>query len=325
MGRREAFQRVESQIATIFEEMKRRRFDRVERYVNDLIDFQLRVDDLVQVCKSLCNLAMKAKGLGLTQLQLDLTRRSTEIKSDDGWSWAQHGDALLNNGRLQNALAAYDQAVEYRPSVEARAGRAEVLKAQNRLVEALSAYEEVIADFPENMVARNGRAVVLALLERWDESLRDLPAADPVTEQEWIGYHIRGMIYLRTGRIEEALQIFRTGIEACPRPVQREYFRTALAVAQIQRRDFEAVEETLKEVTEPALEAPANLLRFHARGARGQFRQAAEARKGLQPVEKRPEYREILGEIDRRFIQRTGARWSDERLVQAEIKVLLAA
>jgi tetratricopeptide (TPR) repeat protein len=163
--------RVERQKAAIVNAMKQRRLDRVREYVEDLIGFQLENGDPVYACMSLCDLAMKAKGQGLHKLQLELTFRAVKLKNNDGWSWTQHGDALLRNGQLAKALEAYNQALLYTKDVEAKAGRAEVLKAQNRLDEALSAYELVIAEFPENAAARNGRVEVLKAQNRLDEAL----------------------------------------------------------------------------------------------------------------------------------------------------------
>ena len=54
--------------------------------------------------KSLCDLAMEAKALGHHEFQLDLTQRAVGQNPEDGWAWAQHGDALLNNGRLPDAV-----------------------------------------------------------------------------------------------------------------------------------------------------------------------------------------------------------------------------
>ena len=65
----------------------------------------------------------------------------------------------------------------------ARNGKAEVLKAQGRLDEALAEYEFAVRDFPGNVVARSGKAEVLKAQGRLDEALaeyefavRDFPA-----------------------------------------------------------------------------------------------------------------------------------------------------
>jgi tetratricopeptide (TPR) repeat protein len=77
-------------------------------------------------------------------------------------------------GRLGEALEAYNSVIaDFSENVVARTGRAEVLKAMGRLGEALEAYDSVIADFSENVVARTGRAEVLKAMGRLGEALRE--------------------------------------------------------------------------------------------------------------------------------------------------------
>ena len=45
---------------------------------------------------------------------------------------------------------------------------------QGELSAALSAYEQVIQEHPEDAVAKNGRACVLVEMGRWDEALSGL-------------------------------------------------------------------------------------------------------------------------------------------------------
>src|SRR5205814_863879 len=221
---------------------------------------------------SLCDLAMEAKDLGMFDLQLELTERSVGEVPDDAWSWAQYGDALLTRRRFDEALYAFEQSVNFGEGASAKTGRAEVMKAQGRLDDALAAFDEVIAQHPENAVAktgraevlkaqgrlddalaafdaaiaqhpenavaktgraevlkaqgrlvesldayneirtrhpddevaRNGRSCVLAALGRYEEALESLSIGDPIGLQGWIGFYIRGMVLLRTKRIEEA-------------------------------------------------------------------------------------------------------------------------
>src|SRR5215216_1688626 len=82
-------------------------------------------------------------------------------KEDDGWSWAQYGDALLNANRLDEAMGAYENALSFGQGVIAKNGRAEVLKALGQLDKALAAYDAVIVAHSENQVARNARSCVL--------------------------------------------------------------------------------------------------------------------------------------------------------------------
>ena len=72
-------------------------------------------------------------------------------------------------------MAAFDGViVKWPDNVVAQTGRAEVLKAQGRLDDALAAFDGVIVKWPDNVVAQNGRAEVLKAQGR---SLDDALAA----------------------------------------------------------------------------------------------------------------------------------------------------
>jgi len=235
-------------------------------------------------------------------------------------------EVLKAQNRLSESLEAYESVIrDFPENVVARTGRAEVLKAQNRLSESLEAYESVIRDFPENVVARNGQACVLAALNRPLEALAFLPALAPVTEEDWIGYHIRGMILLRMGRIDEAVEIFQEGMDYCPRPAQRDYFRAAFAVSCLQRQAYSKAADALAEVASPQLEKTATLLRFHAFGGAGDLVRAAEEDRALAPVVSMAKFKEIQEELQRRFLSRQPPKHSEEWLIEGEIGLLLAA
>jgi len=170
-----------------------RDFGIVRELVEDLVGFQRTTGENKHLAKSLCDLAMDAKELGAFSLQLELTERSIGIAADDGWSWAQHADALLNMNRLDDALHAYEQAGAFGESVIAKSGLANVLKTKGELDAALAAYNEVIAQHPENVVARSGRAEVLKSQGQFDAALT---AFDEVISQ-----HPED-VFARTGRAE---------------------------------------------------------------------------------------------------------------------------
>ena len=69
-------------------------------------------------------------------------------------------------------MEAYEQAMAQHPEdVVTKTGYAEVLKALNRLPEALEAYEQAMAQHPENVVTKNGASCVLAALGLWERAL----------------------------------------------------------------------------------------------------------------------------------------------------------
>ena len=382
---------VDKQKNAIIEAMAAHRFDRAKDYVEDLILFQLANGAPEFLCKSLCDLAIKAQELYQHQFQYWLTSKAVLIKNDDGWSWAQHGKALLElnrphealeaceeailwmndvvakNGRaevlkalnrlpdalaaydaiiseypedifaksgraevlkalnrLSDALAAYDAIISEHPeSVVAKSGRAELLKALNHLPDALAAYDAIISEHPEDVVAKNGRASILVMMGEYDKALSALQIVKPVTENEWISYHIRGMILLRQNKLAAAITIFEYGADNNPRPADRDYFRASLAVVLIRQRKLDKVAKILESISKPALLIPAMLLKVHAFGEGGNIRRLFEVG-SLIPAFVYPLFQPLRDEIGRRYIQQQPARYDDEWLFQREAEMVLA-
>ena len=335
--------------------IKRRDLDFVRERVDDLVNFQ-RKSESEYLAKSLCDLAMEAKELGMFDLQLELTERSVGEVPADAWSWTQYGDALLKMGKFDKALYAFKQSEDFGDSVVARNGRAEVLKAQGRLADALAAFDEVIAQHPEdvvakssraevlkaqglfieslaaydeimvrysnNEVARNGRSCVLAAMGRFEEALASLPVSEPSGFEDWIALHIRGMILMRMKRLEDAIKIFKLGVDENPFPASRPYFQTALATTLIQREQYEAAKLVLSNIEEPSLKPQITVLHLHASGEEGHDEDAMADFEDLTPKPWSVSD-ELLAELHRRYILKVEPKHSDEWLLDQEVSSLL--
>src|SRR5256714_2393261 len=390
LNRQAVLREVNKRKSIILEAMRRQDFVRIHELVNDLISYQLSSRETVHAAKSLCDLATEAKALGMHPLQLEMTERSISIAPDDDWSWAQYGDALLNMHRLDDALTAYQQADAFGAGVIAKTGRAEVFKAKGELDKALAAYDEIIAEHPENVVAKtgraevlkakgelnkalaaydeiitehpendvarrgraevlkakgelnkalaaydeiiaehpndaiakNGRSCVLAALGYYDEALESLPDKSPITLQDWINHHVRGMILLRTGKVSEAIRIFNDGVQNTPWHSQREYCRSALAIAWLRGRDFKKASQALEEVTSPLLQPPANILRLHAFGASGNLQRATAAYNELAAKPHFLSY-EVTQELRHQFLLGEEPRHDEDWIFDQEVKIIL--
>ena len=336
--------------------MKRRDLGLLRHLVDDLVGYQLSSGENQHLAKSLCDLAMEAKELGMFSLQLELTERSIGIAADDGWSWAQHADALLNVQRLDDALRAYEQADAFGAGAVAQTGRAEVLKAQGQfdlaltafdevikqhprdavaktgraevlkalgeLEPALTAYNEISVRFPDDAVARNGRSCILAVLGRYEEALEKLPDKNPVGLQDWIGLHIRGMILMRSGRMDEAAQIFQRGVADNPFPSSAAYFQTALTVALIRQEEYEEASRVLSDIKAPNLQPQIDVLRLHISGEKEQFEEANAAFHDLTPKPWSISD-QLLDELHRRYILKAPPKRSNEWVFDQEVGSLL--
>jgi tetratricopeptide (TPR) repeat protein len=260
--------------AFITEAMRRRDFERVHELTDDLVRYHQSNSEPKHTAKSLCDLAMEAKALGIYSLQLELTERSTNIAPGDAWSWAQHGDALLNMQRLDDALRAYQQAGSFGAGVVAGTGQAEVLKAKGQLDEALAAFDEVIIEHPENVVAKTGRAEVLKAKGELDRALAAFNEVIREHPENVVAKTGRAEVLKATGQLNEALAAFNEVIREHPGDVVAKNGRAEVLKAKGQ------LNEALAAFNEVIREHPENVVAKNGRAevlkAKGQFQEALD-------------------------------------------------
>ena len=116
----------------------------------------------------------------------------------------------------------------------------------------------------------------MADLGRYDDALEQLPASIPENEEDWIGYHIRGMILLKTGQVDAARQIFEDGMQRCPFANSLDYFRAGLSIAHLSAKRYQDAQVILVQIYYPLLRDHANLLEVHAHGADQQYERARQ-------------------------------------------------
>ncbi|MBS3847730.1 tetratricopeptide repeat protein [Devosia sp. BSSL-BM10] len=183
-----------------------------------------------------------------------------------------YAECLRNKGDLEMSLVAYEEAVSRFPlDLTSRGGRANVLKVMGRHQDAINAYDLNIRDFPFDLVSMSNRANLLRLLGRYTDAVDAydlllerrpdylraryakaailaasgdfsaafelLPNTQPVTDDDWFAYHVRGMLNLRMNEIGEATRIFAWGKEQAPFG-RREQFDRSWAVARMREKDF---------------------------------------------------------------------------------------
>jgi tetratricopeptide (TPR) repeat protein len=318
---------VDSQKAAIVAAMEHGDLARARRYVTELIRLQTSGgQNPVYACKSLCDLAIRAKALSLPDLQLELSRTATDLKPDDAWSWVQYADAMLDTGGLEAALAAsenaiafgsqvaggsvraaalralgrldealtlYEEVIESFPEAEvARNGRADLLRALNRLGEALSEYDSVIAAFPDSIVARCGRAEVLRSLNRPAEALAAYDAVIADFPHNVVARAGRAEVLRSLNRPEEALAAYAEVIRAFPQDVVARNGRAELL------RSLNRLEE--------ALAAYAEVIRAFPQDVVARTGRAEVLRSLNRPEEALAAYDEATGAFPRNVVARTG-------------------
>jgi superkiller protein 3 len=88
------------------------------------------------------------------------------------------GNAYCNQGKLDQAIAAYRKALVLEPDrTAAHNNLGIVLRQQGKLDEAIAAYSKVIELEPDNLAARTSRGAVYAALGQWEKAAADLTPA----------------------------------------------------------------------------------------------------------------------------------------------------
>jgi tetratricopeptide (TPR) repeat protein len=162
IGALEAKARVDKQIIAIREVLFAGKNAIAEKYLQELIEFQLGQGDREHAVMSLC--ALTAISLEANQLQMAdrLSEFALKLSSDDPVVYTTRAEVFKQRGHFHSALKAYEETIERFPQERyARAGFADVLKEMGKFDESIKIYKEVQALFPDDPVAFNGEVGVL--------------------------------------------------------------------------------------------------------------------------------------------------------------------
>jgi tetratricopeptide (TPR) repeat protein len=162
VGAFEAKARVDKQIAAIRDVLFAGKNALAERYLQELIEFQLGQGDREHAVMSLCALA--AISLDANQLQMAdrVSEFALKLSADDPFVYTTRAEVFKQRGHFHSALKAYQEAIERFPQERyARDGFADVLKEMGSFDESIKLYREVQKLFPDDPVAFNGEVGAL--------------------------------------------------------------------------------------------------------------------------------------------------------------------
>jgi len=232
------------------------------------------IEDFPCVPVPYCGKAEVLRDMGKLEEALDfyndvIDRFPSEARAHNG-----RANILKKLGRLSDSLQAYDQAIKDFPfSIFSFSGRADLLKELGNLREALDAYDVLIKRNPVSPSLRHAKAAILVAMRRYAEAESLLPTATPETRDDWIAYHIKGMLLLKKDMLKPAVRHLKKGLESIPFADQRKYFQNALAVATLRQRQYFEAAQYIGGSQEPTADA----LRIHAFSELRKFDQASHA------------------------------------------------
>ena len=136
---------------------------------------------------------------------------------NDADDWTGKGTTLLKLEKYEEALNAYEKAIELSPeNTNAWAGKSTALFGLERYEEALNAYEKLIESNPEYVHAFGSKGAILLVLERYEEALKTFKKAielSPENTNYWTG---KGVALVKLEEYEEALNAYEKAIELSP-------------------------------------------------------------------------------------------------------------
>jgi tetratricopeptide (TPR) repeat protein len=201
-----ALAKVDTQIDSIIELIRKGNLRRAKQYLHDLVKFNLETGDKSHLGMTICQLTKRLLEGNEYLFAARLQEYSMLLGLDDPVIFTARAELLKSRGKLPEALAAYDEAIErYGYDVIPRNGRADVLKKLGRNAEALAAYDETIALFPGNLFARNGRAGVLKKMGRYAEALAAYDETTAWFPDDAVARTGRAGVLKEMGRHSEAL------------------------------------------------------------------------------------------------------------------------
>ena len=158
------------------------------------------------------------QGQGKLQEAVTSYNNALQIRPDYVEAHNNRGNALQKLGQLDDALASYNKAIQFRPDdyADAYSNRGIVLKKLGRLQEALASYNKAIQIRSDYAEAYSNRGVVLQDLGQLEEALASCDKAIQIRPDYAEAYSNRGAVLQDLGQLEEALASCDKAIQIRP-------------------------------------------------------------------------------------------------------------
>ncbi|HEV8094699.1 MAG TPA: tetratricopeptide repeat-containing glycosyltransferase family protein [Burkholderiales bacterium] len=171
---------------------------------------------------------------------LDAYDQALQSRPQDAGILYNRGVVLDRLGRHADALASFDQALSLQPrDLAALVNRGNALHALRRFAEALGSFDRALALAPRNVEARYNRGNALLAMDHHEEALASFDEAIAHRPDHADALLNRGLALAALGRHAEALESYRRALAVDPRRAEAHYNRgNALRALE---RDADAV------------------------------------------------------------------------------------
>ncbi len=171
--------------------------------------------------------------------------KALEIKPEDDVTWKNRGVALGKLGRLEEAIVSFDKALKFNPDLhEAWYNRGLALGNLGRVEEAIASFDKALEIKPDLHGASYNRGVALDNLGRLEEAIASFDKALEIQPDYHEAWNNRGLALGKLGSLEEAIASFDKALEIQP-DLDEAWINRSIAVKNAPRHK-QAVYEILQ-------------------------------------------------------------------------------
>jgi tetratricopeptide (TPR) repeat protein len=139
------------------------------------------------------------------------------VNLDDAEKWFEQGNSLCLEGRYQEAIASYDNALKIKPGKhDAWNNRGATLGNLGRYEEVIASYDQALKIKPDDHEAWYNRGVALFNLGRYEEALASWGNALKIKPDHHEACYNRGVALFNLGRYEEAIASWGNALKIKP-------------------------------------------------------------------------------------------------------------
>jgi tetratricopeptide (TPR) repeat protein/tRNA A-37 threonylcarbamoyl transferase component Bud32 len=207
---------------------------------------------IVNVIKSANATDLYTRGETLLELKryndaLNAYNRAVELRPEYAAAWRGQGNTLLELKRHEDALNAYDKAIQIQPNyLEAWIGRGKALDNLQRYDQAINSFDTALKFKPNNLEAWASRGNVQMKLQHYSEAIASFDKAVKLQPDYFPGWYKRGLALHNLRQYEEAIKSFDKAVNYKP-DSSESWYQRGNALINLQRHK-EAVESYDKAV-----------------------------------------------------------------------------
>lgn len=148
------------------------------------------------------------------------------VEQSEAVGWLNQGIALGSLGKYDEAIQAFNKAIEINPQYEAAWYlKGAALNGLGMYNDAIQAYDNVIEINPLNESAWHGKGITLGNLGKYDEAVQAFNKAIEINPRSAAGWYLKGAALDHQGKVFEAIQACNNATEINPQDADAWYIK----------------------------------------------------------------------------------------------------